>query len=303
MRKAFLIENIEPLKSHYFDKFANQNSLFISCNSEKRTVDLIEAANRGHCEVYLLDENSSEESIRKRISNFSDTKCESVEIIDINIDVSLLSRRLIAKIFVGIISLASVKNIKVSVFYSLAKYIPSTEISLYPNHYVEPVHSMFSGWSSRPGLPIMTLVGLGYEQGKALGAVEYLESARSIIFRPNSQEDKYRIEVDKQNETFFENASIESRDANSLIDYSVENPCSTIRQIDSIISGYKKEYKLALLPFGPKIFYAASIIASIANPEVSVWRVSGEERQNNNINDRDVVSTFGFSCLISSISS
>jgi hypothetical protein len=238
-----------------------------------------------------------EEEVKEKLYYVSDNYLDLKAIVDnldvtdslkIAIDISLLDRRRIADIFVELTKLSSKYRCMVSIVYLLAKYSKPSGLPV-SNHFVKPVSSFFSGWSNQPGLPIMTIVGLGYERDKAIGAIEYLESSRSFLFFPKSSEEKYFDDVLTTNSEI-----VSSTDENHKVYYRVESPVETLLLIDSLLEPNKKKYKIVLLPFGPKIFYAMNLLASIVHSEVSVWHVSGEEEDGDSSQDREVASVFGF---------
>jgi len=213
--------------------------------------------------------------------------------LTIIIDVSLIKRAHLAIIFNEIYELSTNREINLYIYYSLAAYTPPDKSDPAPNKRVTSVHPRFMGWDDEQDLNIMTIVGLGYEKEKATGAVEYLESDRSILFIPNSSEEQYLQEVKNQNDYLIQSTKLSDR-----IEYDVESPVKTIMKIDSIISSCKNRYKPVLLPFGPKIFYACTLLVALSHPNASVWYVSGEDNEKQRP-DQDPVSTFGFKCTIS----
>ncbi|MCT8124918.1 transcription elongation factor GreB [Alishewanella sp. BS5-314] len=204
------------------------------------------------------------------------------------IDISLISRKMIADIISTILRLSRKHSLEINIVYSLARYTPPNDLFA-PNKRVQPVNDTFTGWPSKPGLPVMTIVGLGYERDKALGAIEYLESSKTILFIPNSSESQYKNDVFSANE-----ALLNAVDKNSKIEYDVENPIESIFMVDKLLSSYGSRYKIVLFPFGPRIFYMTTLIAAIAHPQCAVWYVSGEDDESLVAQDRQSAKTFGF---------
>ena len=216
--------------------------------------------------------------------------------ISFSIDISLINRKEIANMFTQIAKLSSKFSCYINIYYGLAEYAPpSSGIDF--NYLVKPVNQFFSGWATQPGLPVMTIVGLGYEKDKALGAIEYLESTNTVVYLPNSQEVRYRSDVEKVNETVLNLIQ-----AKNKIEYEVNSPSEAVFSIDSILNYCKSKYKTVLFPFGPKIFYAASLVSCIAHPEASVWFVSGEDSDLDSSQDREIINCVGLHFEISSSS-
>jgi hypothetical protein len=290
MNKKFIISDLYNINDTEIDKKLSECDIFISQKEGIRNKGLLKnysSVKKESSEIILIEKIIS---IKEEISNIFAGYNDSVShAISVSIDISLISRKNLAIIFSALCTQSKNYAVDFSVIYSLAKYMPHKNIDS-PNERVESVGPIFSGWTTTPGLPVTSIVGLGYEKNKALGAIEYLESNQSLLLIPNSTETRYRDNVLEVNETllsFTKNKNI--------IDYDVQNPVEIIFMIDSLISGYKSKSKLVLLPFGPKIFYACSLIASLANPEVAVWHVSSVDKDNRLSQDREIVATFGFS--------
>ncbi len=213
-----------------------------------------------------------------------------IEELKITVDVSCLNRNIIAEIFAKL-SFLKVKTVKLTVLYTLACYTspPSGEMPM--NELVEPVHPRFSGWPENPEYPVTSIIGLGYEKDKAIGVAEYLESSKNFLFIPVSSESEYLDEVLKHNEIL-----IESTPDRNLLHYQLENQSVVIHQLNSLTNGVKANSKPVFLPFGPKIFFTSALLVALANKEVSVWYVSGEEC--NNGRDEKAAKIFGYSCEI-----
>lgn len=219
------------------------------------------------------------------ILNSYQEKCRKTKIA---IDISLIDRKSLAELFSMIAKLALKHHYEVCVIYSLAQYAPPSD-HVHPNSIVKPVSHFFSGWSSQPGKPVLSVVGLGYEKDKAIGAIEYLESSKAFLYVPTSNEEQYFDDVVKENNQLLDQFGLNNR-----FIYKLESPTEAIYSLDTVISANKYKYKIVLLPFGPKIFYALSLLSSIPHPEVSVWYVSGESGDGDSSQDRNAASLIGF---------
>lgn len=190
------------------------------------------------------------------------------------IDISSFSRLRIAKLIHAFYSLSveSNKSITIDLAYSVANYNPPSK-DFPPITNVGPITPAFAGWPSDPGKPISCLIGLGYDEGRAIGAAEYLEAAQLWLFRPNGFDQRFLDSLNDANQSL-----IEKTGPNQIIDYRLDDPVSAYMQIHSLLWGLKQEARPLLLPFGPKIFTAISCAAAINfSPDVSVWRVSSGE--------------------------
>lgn len=188
--------------------------------------------------------------------------------VRIAVDISCLNRTVMAALLSSIRQ-TKFKKIHLNIFYSLASY---TEVSFETgsNDLVKPIHPDFSGWGVDASKPVGTIVGLGYELYKALGAVEYLQSDNYWIFKPDSPETQYGLKVLDHNEEL-----IEATPENRQFSYKVLNPLETLISLESLVAGLKDTFKPILLPFGPKIFFFISLLVATLHPEAAVWDVSG----------------------------
>jgi len=200
-----------------------------------------------------------------RIENIA---AESLRIL---LDVSCLSRQLIAQVFAAIAVVARGRTVHLRIAYSLAAYSPSPSVWATPNRTVCPVHPAFSGWNSEgPSLPLDVIVGLGYEKGKALGAVEYLEPRHRWIYVPESPETAYLAEVEKHNKNLIANCK------DRVAQYQLMSPVETYFSLRSLVEGIAMQARPVLLPFGPKLFFAVNLLVAMTVEEAAVWYVNGE---------------------------
>lgn len=204
------------------------------------------------------------------------------------IDVSCLSRTNMGGIFSAIKEAALVATVKLSVGYCLARYSPPPDNRNPANRKVSPVHPTFSGWTAGPYRPVDVVVALGYEKGKALGAVEYLEPSRRWIFVPNSPETKFLKAVKAHNR------ELTSGDVGVQIDYEVLRPRDTYFSLLSLVVGLLSEARPVLLPFGPRIFFAVSLLVAMTVEEAAVWHVDGDDD-----NSADAQQPSGYSVIMS----
>ena len=219
----------------------------------------------------IIDCNSSEISSLASDIAQSLNKLNSCAHPVLFVDVSCLSRPVLAEIFAAIKSFAEKHPLVVKLGYSLAPYKKSSAYWADENRCIRPVHRNFSGWSTFGAhAPLDIIVGLGYEKGKALGAVEYLEPRNQWIFVPHSPEIKYLIEVREHNN----NLILENSD--HVIDYQVLNPVDTFYSLRSLVFGLRQSTRQILLPFGPKIFFAVSLLLALVTDELAIWHVTGE---------------------------
>lgn len=191
--------------------------------------------------------------------------------VKVLIDISSMPRCVMAGLITAFEDVAYLGlAIEVTVVYCLAKYVPPLEKRI-SNNEAKPVHPNFTGFAIDPGLPVASIVGLGYERRKALGAVEYLQSADWWVFVPTSEEQKYLQKVQAHNSVILKGVREHQK-----FEYSVHSPLSVLARLESLVSSLVKTHKPVLLPFGPKIFFFCALLTALVHKRSAVWDVSGE---------------------------
>ena len=155
--------------------------------------------------------------------------------------------------------------------YALAAFSEPAEDSDVPNTHVGPVSAKFAGWAVQPELVPSVILGLGYEQDRALGAVEHIEPANVWAFRPVSELTAYEVALRTANEILFEIIP-----ASHIIDYDVLRPFECFGKLQSLASVAGSESNPILVPFGPKIFALCALLVAALDRRCAVWRVSAE---------------------------
>jgi hypothetical protein len=130
----------------------------------------------------------------------------------------------------------------------------------------------FAGWSCDPALPPAAVIGLGYEENKALGAVDHLQVSRIIALLPHSPIPEYSEALGKANRVLLESLPEEAR-----TEYEVMEPCGTFQLVENVVAGLEASFNPVILPFGPKIFFVISLLVACYHPATSVWRVSAQD--------------------------
>lgn len=202
----------------------------------------------------------------------------------IAIDVSCLNRFRVASIIATVVPLIRNGKIIVDIWYALAEFQPPQHQML-QNEFVGPVHTRFAGWFTDPGRPLALIAGLGYEQGKVMGATEYLQASRVVAFVPVSPIKEYEQFVLEANYSLL--TELDKRD---IIEYRVDDPVRTLATLDSAIRGLVETHNVVMLPLGPKIFTVLALLSQLFHNDSSVWRVSSGRR----LEARDVKPTAHF---------
>jgi hypothetical protein len=160
--------------------------------------------------------------------------------------------------------------VRVDFVYALAAYNPPIPNAV-ANSHVGPVNSSFAGWWTEPDRAVSAVVGLGYEEDKALGAVEYLQAADVWAFIPTSVVQEYSSALQEANEILLRTIPSERQ-----MSYRVNDPADCFKTLESLVYGLSISRNPILLPFGPKLFALCCLLVGIAQPNVAVWRVSAQ---------------------------
>jgi hypothetical protein len=159
-------------------------------------------------------------------------------------------------------------SLSVDFVYSIAAYQdPPRPASR--NADAGPVSPAFAGWWTQPERSLSAIVGLGYEQDKALGAVEHLQISEIWVLRPMSVIGEYDEALLKANSKLLEFVPQFRR-----LPYRVDQPYDTFHRLESLVNALIRESNPVLLPFGPKIFSLCALLCSCLHREVPVWRIS-----------------------------
>lgn len=189
----------------------------------------------------------------------------------IAIDISCMSRLTMAAAFQAILEAGEWKMMQLDVLYVLAEYTPPPT-QLPPNEDIRPINDWFAGWPTNATASTSLVVGLGYERDKASGACEYFDANETWVFIPQSSIEDYQATVEANNDVLL--ARARRRDLSAT--YHVERPTETFGLLASSVSRIVPKMNPVLLPFGPKIFFAISLLVASVYRETGVWHVTGD---------------------------
>lgn len=191
--------------------------------------------------------------------------------LSIVVDISSMSRPMLAQVVFGLCN-AVQSEVDVSFVYCPAEYSRPSKLSL-PVIQSGPVIPEYAGWTIRPDLPLTVLVGAGYEYGRALGMIEFLEPAEAWAMFPYGEDRQYDRAVLRSNIDFYRYLA-----RSNIVHYKVDDPNGTFATLEGLIYALRQNSRPIIVPFGPKIFSLSSLlVAEIYFPFVTVWRVSGEQ--------------------------
>lgn len=215
--------------------------------------------------VSYPEDNEFADSVRACLRDVS----RDEPLLRVIVDVSSLTRNRIALLCECFTDELPGKTLDVDFVYFIARFQAPTKRER-QNAYAGPVTPRFAGWWRYPEFPVAAVIGLGYEENKALGAVEHLQVPESIwTFLPASNEPQYDLELVKANRDLFRRVPSEQR-----ITYNVEDPFETYTMLKQLVSALSETQNVVLLPFGPKLFALLSILVGIQGHGAAVWRIS-----------------------------
>lgn len=245
----------------------NSDHVIVGCDTlDSWNIDNIQKYKKRHTADICSFEKICQNIVARALAN----KNSGIFELRLLVDVSCMGRVHMGEIFSCIKDISVDILVKLSIGYCLAKYIRPPDIRFPIIRRVAPVNAAFSGWGAPVSLPVDAIVSLGYEEGKAIGAVEYLEPRNRWVFIPHSPEERFLKQVRIHNNVLMKSA------LGKTIDYDVMRPAETYFQLVSLVSGLVQESRPVLLSFGPKLFFAVSLLVAMRIEKASVWHVDGD---------------------------
>ncbi len=182
-------------------------------------------------------------------------------------DVSSCSRSTMANVLTALAFRAK-RDVNLTCAYAVSAYFAPPDGEL-PSRVSQPVVGELSGWSSDLSKPPCAIIGLGFEPGRALGSIDYLEVPEVRLFVPEGPDPRFHDAVVEANRLLIEEAGA------SLSSYDVLDPLDAFQKLESMILGLLPRYRPIIIPLGPKIFAALSMLIAVRLlPQVCVWRTS-----------------------------
>lgn len=141
-----------------------------------------------------------------------------------------------------------------------------------PNMYMGPIQG-FCGLSL-PDKGTALLIGLGYEQQRALGLVEYVEPAETFLLFANPALDHRFVKEVERNNAEVLGAVKES----NILTYPLGDLGTTASILTSLCLSLSENYRVILAPLGPKPFTLLCLLLATRYQKFDVWRVSAGEK-------------------------
>ncbi|AXV67343.1 hypothetical protein D0907_18720 (plasmid) [Pseudoalteromonas lipolytica] len=218
----------------------------------------------------VIYEGKDETVLKNLESEISTFKGQEINCI---VDITVMTRHRLAEVICMLINSLG-RGSTITISYSLSCYVEPPE-GLQPSSKVCEISSELTGKIGDLCLPTSLVLGLGYEEGKALGVVNYLDSEYVFYFIPRGSDNRFDEEVIRKNENLLKD--IHSK---SLNYYEVSNPVICYRRLKELICSLQTSTRPLLMPLGPKIFAAIStVLGKELYPNLPVWRVSSEHQE------------------------
>lgn len=259
LRASHVAKQIKPVPAHFV--------LDYSCTGH-HSYDKNRASYEKLAGAQFLDINDAKlrEHLAQRLQIAFENAGEQG--LSILVDVSSCSRRVMAATFLAL-SDAAQTPCNLTIAYALSVFEGAPEGEL-PSSISEPVIGDLSGWSDDLSKPPCAVIGLGFEPGRALGSLDYLEVPEVRLFMPHGPDQRFDEAVRAANKLLIDEAG-----SDLVFPYNVMQPNATYDKLHSLILGLRAEFRPVLIPLGPKIFSAICIIIAIKFfPLVCVWRTS-----------------------------
>lgn len=211
-------------------------------------------------EFHAVDDEMFADFIRETIASLSG--CETPSIL---LDISCFTRSRLAKI----VEVLSERGwFVLDAYYSLAEFSPPPSSEPH-NEFLCPVSSFFAGWTGEAERAVGLVCGLGYEQLKALGIIEYIDPFETWLFFPESKIELYDHAVEDANSLLLREVS-----PSNVVRYPVMDGVVIMRQLLALVGAVREEYRCILMPLGPKVFAFSALLVGAVFRDVSVWRAS-----------------------------
>lgn len=191
--------------------------------------------------------------------------------VTIFLDISAMSREMIANVILSLKTLSPGKDLSVTVAYAPSEF--SGPYRPAPIRLASPIKPVLAGWTTSPELPVGALFGLGCEPGLALGALQFLEPNKAWVFSPvgiDPRFDKALVSANEHVEDIFDV---------TRFDYDIKTPSVARAKIEVLLNAVEHDFRLVIVPFGPKIFawLALSTVVFSSRTSVGVWAFSSKE--------------------------
>jgi len=154
--------------------------------------------------------------------------------------------------------------------YSCSSFTPPP--AAMPNEFMGPIPGFET--LSLPDKELALVIGLGYEEERALGLSEYVDAAETFAFYSEpALVQAFSKTVKRNNRKLITNIGHAK-----LFAYPLADMERTSHLLASLCGGLMRNRRIILAPLGPKPFSLVCLIYAVANPDIEVWRVTSGQR-------------------------
>lgn len=278
----------ESRSIYAFDKYKDLSTTNVVLGYLSNQYEIHYQKNKSHflkeSKVYEASCESVCEKLMDKVSILND----EVDEPHVLLDITVMTRHRLAKVLSFFIANLK-KGSKVTICYIASKYVAPPK-DMQPVREVGPLIDELSGSLGSLSSSTTAILGLGYEQSKALGIYNFLEPDNAFLFIPKSEQSAFENDVKKNN-----SALIGSIPSERIYAYDIYSPYDIYLDLKSLTQSVSETSRVVIVPLGPKILSAISLIIGIElQPLISVWRVSSlhSEKPIDRLADREVLQTF-----------
>lgn len=231
----------------------------------------------GQGDVFLEPESAFEKHLRslidERVMTVRDAQRRLGQpgLVRFAVDISSMDRDRLARTVQAFATCD--EDVEVDFFYSFAKFVGAfdgSEGRVLVNRSAEG----FEGWTDNPSLPLVCVVGLGFESRLALAALETLEPTQTVWLVPRGVEREYEEIVRTRNSFAV------GENSGSGSTYDATRPYETLLDLETTVAGLARHNRVVIVPLGPKIFALCGMLTSLVHPtNVGVWRLSADSER------------------------
>lgn len=208
------------------------------------------------------------ESIIQTVKQIVEDSVKDINEPKVFLDITVMSRHRMANIIYNLLS-DLCEQAKITICYNLSDFV-EPPLGIQPVKEMGPIIEDLHGDLGNLSMPTSIVFGLGYEEHKALGVYNYYDADYSYAFIPENPYSNFEPRVRENNAPLLEVIT----DRNTFT-YDITEPYATYVDLKSLILSLTDMSRVILVPLGPKIFAALSVIlGKELYPKLPVWRVS-----------------------------
>lgn len=130
--------------------------------------------------------------------------------------------------------------------YSPAKF-SAPPATVPPQTYSGPASPDYAGWTLDPALPLAAVIGVGYELGRAVGILEYLEPAVAWLFSPRRFNEAYDKALARVSADLYLMVPDQQQ-----VSYDVRDILDCFERLESLVYGVKSRAECSYAPLAPR---------------------------------------------------